>query len=526
MYQQHIRSTDSLSNQTSSCVSNKDAKLHIDIPNFSYKDTLTPPDSESSGSSVDYGTYTGYESKKSRTSPLAYRNEEEQGMITEYHASSHYNGNSNGPNIYSNQLKSHPFDPKEMSHENKVGLANSKKLTSICQVCGDQAPEHIHYGSVSCFSCRAFFRRSVSKSNSYVCPGNRQCSIVVTTRKNCQYCRYQACLVAGMRPTWVLTDKEKKDRTKNKAPDLETANTLQRRLKDVGYCINGKRMNQWEKSSNSENEVFSDVVSMTFGDDRDIEGLLSEQSKTVGDEVFGKMVAHAIMKCIQTVKPDAVRLPRWATLEIFRVQYTRFSRLAMLISDFRALSGRAQNLLLRSNLEAISMIRLAYFFKPRIGSCNTNLRPSVVANTSLTSQLCEMGFEEKMAHEIVEHVTNEQDSSLTLEQIFPKEWTTDLTHLMLHRNVFEMLHQVITLDSKMVLLFQIVNLFNSSGLGSDVNPAELKKIDLFQEKWTTQLLRYIKFKHGSSTALDILPKAILLLVDLRLLSDKNNFGRE
>merc|ERR1712141_680352 len=131
------------------------------------------------------------------------------------------------------------------------------------------------------------------------------------------------------------------------------------------------------------------------------------------------------------------------------------------------------------------------------------------ANTSLTSQLCEMGFEEKMAHEIVEHVTNEQDSSLTLEQIFPKEWTTDLTHLMLHRNVFE-----------------IINLFNSSGLGSDVNPAELKKIDLFQEKWTTQLLRYIKFKHGSSTALDILPKAILLLVDLRLLSDKNNFGRE
>lgn len=55
--------------------------------------------------------------------------------------------------------------------------------------------------------------------------------------------------MAGMRPTWVLTDKEKKDRTKNKAPDLETANTLQRRLKDVGYCINGKRMNQWEKSS-------------------------------------------------------------------------------------------------------------------------------------------------------------------------------------------------------------------------------------------------------------------------------------
>ena len=250
MYQQHTSPTDSLRNQTNSFVSNKDAKLHIDIPQFSYKDTPTPPESESSGSSVDYGTYTGYESKKSRTSPLAYRNDEEQGMITEYHGSSHYNGNANGPNIYSNQLRSYPFDPKEMSHDNKVGSATSKKLTSICQVCGDQAPEHIHYGSVSCFSCRAFFRRSVSKSNSYVCPGNRQCSIVVTTRKNCQYCRYQACLRAGMRPTWVLTDKEKKDRTKSKTQDLETANTLQRQaFKAFAYkylkCIqkmNGKRI--------------------------------------------------------------------------------------------------------------------------------------------------------------------------------------------------------------------------------------------------------------------------------------------
>ena len=104
-------------------------------------------------------------------------------------------------------------DSKKQKLDNS--LAN-KKLTSVCQVCGDQAPEHIHYGSVSCFSCRAFFRRSVSKSHMYVCPGNKRCSIVVTTRKNCQYCRYHTCLKAGMRPTWVLTDKEKQERIKNK----------------------------------------------------------------------------------------------------------------------------------------------------------------------------------------------------------------------------------------------------------------------------------------------------------------------
>ena len=29
------------------------------------------------------------------------------------------------------------------------------------------------------------------------------------TRKNCQFCRYQKCLLAGMRPSWILSDEER-----------------------------------------------------------------------------------------------------------------------------------------------------------------------------------------------------------------------------------------------------------------------------------------------------------------------------
>ena len=33
--------------------------------------------------------------------------------------------------------------------------------TEKCKVCKEPAAKHIHYGSVTCFSCRAFFRRSI-----------------------------------------------------------------------------------------------------------------------------------------------------------------------------------------------------------------------------------------------------------------------------------------------------------------------------------------------------------------------------
>ena len=36
-------------------------------------------------------------------------------------------------------------------------------LSSACSVCGSPAAAHLHYGAVSCYSCRAFFRRGQPK---------------------------------------------------------------------------------------------------------------------------------------------------------------------------------------------------------------------------------------------------------------------------------------------------------------------------------------------------------------------------
>ena len=50
-------------------------------------------------------------------------------------------------------------------------------------------------------------------SDIYKCSKGGHCQITLKTRKNCQFCRFQACEKAGMKRSWVLADG---DPTKNK----------------------------------------------------------------------------------------------------------------------------------------------------------------------------------------------------------------------------------------------------------------------------------------------------------------------
>jgi hypothetical protein len=82
--------------------------------------------------------------------------------------------------------------------------------TATCHVCGDQAAEHLHYGGIACYSCRAFFRRTVNNTRPVLdCSNSGNCKINKDTRKRCQSCRFQKCTDSGMKPSWVLSELEK-----------------------------------------------------------------------------------------------------------------------------------------------------------------------------------------------------------------------------------------------------------------------------------------------------------------------------
>lgn len=103
--------------------------------------------------------------------------------------------------------------------------ASPRPLVTKCGVCDSPASLVLHYGSVSCFSCRAFFRRMIrgGKSSSQLCArGSDSCPMDSITRTNCKKCRLKRCLEIGMMPDRVdMVQRKRGRKTEVKAKTVD-----------------------------------------------------------------------------------------------------------------------------------------------------------------------------------------------------------------------------------------------------------------------------------------------------------------
>jgi len=91
----------------------------------------------------------------------------------------------------------------------------NKGMEGECAVCYQKIPkDRIHYGGISCYSCRAFFRRNTQREELPVCKADGNCEVTHVDRKQCSACRYSKCIRIGMKPELVLTEDDKKKRFK------------------------------------------------------------------------------------------------------------------------------------------------------------------------------------------------------------------------------------------------------------------------------------------------------------------------
>ncbi|XP_017568858.1 androgen receptor-like isoform X2 [Pygocentrus nattereri] len=79
-------------------------------------------------------------------------------------------------------------------------LADSRLLfpaQRICQVCGEQA-SGCNYGTLTCGSCKVFFKRAATGRQKYLCASRNDCIVDKLRRRNCPSCRLKRCLESGM----------------------------------------------------------------------------------------------------------------------------------------------------------------------------------------------------------------------------------------------------------------------------------------------------------------------------------------
>ncbi|XGW12240.1 hypothetical protein V3C99_013158 [Haemonchus contortus] len=96
------------------------------------------------------------------------------------------------------------------SSQNKV-TPQSQKFRCIdmdvCRVCGDGNAK-THYGVVTCFGCKGFFRRTLKRPSEYQCRHNGTCVVDRHERNSCRYCRFKKCIEVGMDPKAVRPDRD------------------------------------------------------------------------------------------------------------------------------------------------------------------------------------------------------------------------------------------------------------------------------------------------------------------------------
>ncbi|XP_038640914.1 nuclear receptor subfamily 5 group A member 2-like isoform X3 [Scyliorhinus canicula] len=95
----------------------------------------------------------------------------------------------------------------------KMEFPFEASFEELCPICGDKVSGY-HYGLLTCESCKGFFKRTVQNNKRYTCVENQSCQIDKTQRKRCPYCRFQKCLVVGMKLEAVRADRMRGGRNK------------------------------------------------------------------------------------------------------------------------------------------------------------------------------------------------------------------------------------------------------------------------------------------------------------------------
>ena len=108
------------------------------------------------------------------------------------------------------------MNSSEPINEERDGTSDTNAEEVYCHCCGVKTSKaRLHYGGITCYPCRSFFRRATVSKKKKKCKKDGRCQVKLDDRKSCNPCRYNECLRNGMRPHLVLSEDQIQHRFKN-----------------------------------------------------------------------------------------------------------------------------------------------------------------------------------------------------------------------------------------------------------------------------------------------------------------------
>ncbi|KAI6185432.1 hypothetical protein M3Y98_00022800 [Aphelenchoides besseyi] len=82
-------------------------------------------------------------------------------------------------------------------------------MSTACNVCQVEGPTAKHFGGKGiCRSCKVFFRRCVKSEGIFTCLFENNCVVEKNSRASCRACRLERCIIVGMNPNLVHSDRK------------------------------------------------------------------------------------------------------------------------------------------------------------------------------------------------------------------------------------------------------------------------------------------------------------------------------
>nr|AID52841.1 nuclear receptor [Tigriopus japonicus] len=385
--------------------------------------------------------------------------------------------------------------------EKKKRRSSPKHLS--CHVCGDRAPNHCHYGGIACFSCRAFFRRSVPKYDTYTCSSSSNCVVTPATRKNCQKCRFDKCVEAGMKASWVLSDEEKLERLEKKrsrkGQSTVSMDSSGSSSPVSSYTPPSSQYDQMSESSEGQSRPASQE---SFGGPQESRILSYHEERCIEQWVGDLQTTRTTVEMSPQLLDQIVRLTHThetidtdTIVEFFKTVYCRIVKFVGEVDGFSTLSDTDKKTLLSKNMDMLSTIQLA-----------SSLHPNGQGN--LEAQFLYTGHYSEISHLRGHH-------GIAMEQIFVEPWAKGDTHKKYFSSTIRQLAKLLREDTKVSTLFQLVALFHTENVELD-NKGTIESV---QEGMATLLHKYLKQRYGQQLANSTFSKLMASLFDLRCLAE-------